>query len=220
MRLITAPRSRGLLMSLAGVLLLLAGAAVIKASIIRSPEIPMPQAPITAAPTQTPTGPTSATINDVTVASPDMAAEHLLIPAIDAYAPILHATIRSGQLALPHDASQVARWTPSAELNALEGNTLMAGHVINTYQRGALFRLGELQAGNIAYITDADGNVQEFQLQRLTAVIKSALPTSVWDTDGPRQLTVVTCTGPVIQTATGSQYRDNLIAVFVPAGAD
>ena len=207
-------RGRRLLPVLFGLLLAAAGVAMMVLGFSPAPEAPLPEAPISAVEGQMPTGPSET--ESFTAA--DMAPGHLFIPAIDAVAPISDSSVRRGELSLPEDAAKLSRWANSAELDAAAGNTLIAGHVTNGQQRGALFNLAALEAGNLAYLTDENGVVHEFQLESLTGVVKADLPVEVWDTDpvAPRRLTVVTCGGPVKETSRGLQYRDNVVAVFVP----
>ena len=214
-------RGRRLPRILLALALAAAGTVMVVLAMPSAPEAPLPAAPISAAPGQIASGPETAVIDGAEFTSADMAPGHLFIPAIGAYAPISDRGVRAGELSIPADAGKLARWGGSAALGADTGNTLLAGHVTNGSQRGALFSLAELEAGNLAYVTDETGAVHRFQLQSLTAVVKAALPDEVWDASGARRLTVVTCGGPVTETSRGLQYRDNVIAVFVeePAAA-
>lgn len=143
----------------------------------------------------------------------------VLVPAIGAYSHVEESGSFDSRdnLVLPTDPKVLARWTKSSPMVAKEGNTLLAGHVVYNNDNGSLFRIGTLSPGDRAYTKDSSGNVQEFVLVRLTSVTKDALPGWVWKSDGSRQLTIVTCGGPITETSTGRHYRDNIIAVFVPA---
>jgi sortase (surface protein transpeptidase) len=214
-------RGGRLLPVLIALILATVGFGMVLLAIPSTPDAPLPTAPVVAPRGQVPSGPETAVIAGAEFTAADMAPGHLFIPAIGAYAPISDRGVRAGELSIPADAGKLARWGGSAALGADTGNTLIAGHVTNGSQRGALFSLAELEAGNLAYVTDETGGVHRFQLQSLTAVVKAALPDEVWDASGARRLTVVTCGGPVTETSRGLQYRDNVIAVFVeePAAA-
>ena len=202
---------------MAAIVLAALGASLMLLGIQPAPSAPLPDAAISAAADQAPTGPETAEIADQQFTAADMEPNHLFIPAIGAYAPVVTSNVAAGALDLPANPDVLARWSGSAALGAADGNTLVAGHVTNGHDKGALFNMAALEAGEVAYLTDADGTVQQFQLSSLDAVIKAALPASVWAADGPRTLTIVTCGGEVTQTSHGLQYRDNIIAVFVPA---
>lgn len=145
-----------------------------------------------------------------------MASGTLLIPAIDAYATIVTTDVVGHELELPPDASQVAQWRGGASPGDSEGKILLSGHVTNGREEGELFHLADLQPGNIAWIKDPDGTLHQYQMFTLYAVVKEALPEAIWDTAGDHQLVVVTCGGPVSDTPHGRQYRDNVIAIFLP----
>ena len=212
-------RRRGTL--LAALLLATTGVVMVLWGMPKDLEAPLPPRPVAASPGQLPAGPETTEIDGAVLTAADLEPRRLFIPAIGAYAPIVDSDVRAGELSIPADAAILARWGGSAALGASAGNTLIAGHVTNGSQRGALFNLAELDAGHRAYLTDETGAVHRFQLESLTAVVKAALPDEVWEKAGARRLTVVTCGGPVTETKRGLQYRDNVIAVFVeePTGA-
>jgi hypothetical protein len=101
-----------------------------------------------------------------------------------------------------------------------KGTTLLAGH-INYFGQGTgtLYNLYEVQPGAIVYASDASGYLTRWHVTRLAVVLKSELPSWVFaGTAGPRKLVIVTCGGPVQYTrGYGYSYRDNVIAVAVPA---
>lgn len=159
-----------------------------------------------------------ATVDGSTMTPEKMEPSTIFIPAIGAYSKVEETNEfdRRRSLRLPNDANILAHWTPSAGLGAADGNTLIAGHITYNNEKGALLNMGTMQAGDRAYTKDANGNVTEFVLVGLKLVVKKDLPASIWQVDGDRKLTVVTCGGPAEHTSHGRQYRDNLIGTFLP----
>lgn len=203
------------------VALLLAGSAFLWLGRPQDPPpLPVPSVEFDS-PSVKPTGPTTAPVvvdkKTVSMTPEQMGNNTIFIPSIEAYSPIKDFGKKANNdLALPEGADIMARYRSSAELNATQGNTLLAGHITYNNERGPLYNMADMQPGQRAFIKDADGVVQEFMLVSLKSYVKTNLPSSVWTVDGERKLTVVTCGGPVEQTSHGRVYRDNLVTIFLP----
>lgn len=216
--------------ALIALLLMAAGGWLIWSGLHQPPEeAPQLSAPISAPATQTPVGPTEAPVKDypkeekgepteIKMTPEKMAPNHLYIPALGVYGRIDQKTgdLVDGSLTLPQ-ANEVTRWKGGSNVTSDKGNILIAGHVSWNGVRGLVYPLVNIKAGNLAYVTDGEGNREEFQLQTATTIKKSALPKEVWDTTGPKQLVVVTCGGDIYRRSDGSLHFDsNVIATFVP----
>lgn len=131
-----------------------------------------------------------------------------------------------GALAIPYDVHKIGMWNRGAQLSGPggkplgNGTTLLAGHINYIGQgTGTLYNLYEVRPGAIAFASDASGHLTRWQVTRLAVVVKAELPSWVFaGPAGPRRLVIVTCGGPIQYTpGYGYSYRDNVIAVAVPA---
>ena len=95
------------------------------------------------------------------------------------------------------------------------GVAIIAGHVDSALAGpGALYRLKDLNVGDSIRV-DLQGHNSDWRVSsepEMTA--KTQLPTSLFDTNGPPRLALVTCGGP-FDSATG-HYVDNVIVWAVP----
>jgi hypothetical protein len=152
---------------------------------------------------------------------------HLVIGSLCINAPILPVYQRpNGSLVIPYDVHEIGMWDGGAQLTSPDGKplrqgaTLLVGHVDYAGQgNGTLYDLYQVQPGAIVYASDASGHVTRWRVTSLTVVLKSELPSWVFaGQTGPRKLVIVTCGGPVDYVqGYGYSYRDNVIAVAVPA---
>ncbi len=136
----------------------------------------------------------------------------IMIPALGIYAPLTDEKSVNGWMTLPGDLAQVGIHAGTAPLASPAGSTVLAGHVNGNGVNGALYRLYETSPGMQAWTKDRDGHLRQWVASSLKAYKKAALPQDIFDVDGPRRLTVVTCGGAVV----GWHYTDNVIATFVP----
>lgn len=120
-----------------------------------------------------------------------------------------------GFLDVPPDISRLGWWVGSAPMGAAAGTTLIAGHVDSAVAGlGVFARLSEMGAGDDVTVVDGLGNSHEFVVTDTEKVVKSELPTGLFDTEGERRLALVTCGGPFDPVA--RSYRDNLIVWAEP----
>lgn len=211
-------KSRWTLVAVALLLLAMGAGLIWSARPQDPPPPPVPTAEVSV-PSASPKGPVEAPIEGNTMNADKMAPNTVFIPAIRAYAPIVDSPgfNRRNDLILPEDPHVLARWAKGAPLGSNNHNILLAGHIVYNNKNGALFEMGNLTAGDRAFVKDANGKVTEFVLVQRKTVLKADLPDSVWDTKDPSlRLTIVTCGGPVTVTEHGRQFRDNVIGVFFP----
>ena len=96
------------------------------------------------------------------------------------------------------------------------GTTLLAGHVnVAGEGLGALSELHRVEPGALVVTTDAGGAARYWRVEALLVRAKNDLPP--FPQDGPRQLAIVTCGGPLEHAPGGNTYRDNVIALAAPA---
>ncbi|QQS00123.1 MAG: class F sortase [Austwickia sp.] len=142
--------------------------------------------------------------------------DRLGIPSLDIDAPLVPESVGAGgDLVIPGDPATVGRWREGPGLDAATGTTLLAGHVsVAGVGDGALHALHRIEPGALVVTTDAAGRALRWRIDGLVVHGKDALPS--FPTDGPRRLAIVTCGGPLLRTAEGNTYRDNVIAYASP----
>ncbi len=216
--------------------LLVSGVGLIYLGFNQPPE-EIPVAPtVVATAEQTPVGPLTASVIEaptvdggengtptgvgvsLNMTPEEMQPDHLFVPSLGIYARINtrgdFGKLLNNTLVLPH-SSEVTRWQDGGSVTSAKGNIVIAGHVSFNGVHGALFSLSSIKAGNLAYITDADGNRATFQLDHSDSILKEMLPQSIWDKYGVKRLTLVTCTGKLIKRADGTWHFDsNQVATF------
>lgn len=158
--------------------------------------------------------------SDGLVMSPDrMGPDRLYVPSLGVYASLSSVRFSGGSLTIPREPSQVGVDIGSAPVTADEGTTLLAGHVDLSGTPGALVSLAEAKPGAVVYVTDGEGRRTAFVTSALQSYSKVSLPRSIFAVDGPRQLVLVTCGGPVMTIDGESHYRDNVVLTAVPTPA-
>jgi len=129
-----------------------------------------------------------------------------------------------GSLIIPADVHKVGLWTGGAAIVATAGTTVIAGHVDDVNQGpGAMNQLHNVAPGAVVTVTDTSGKVTRWQVTDVAVVGKDSLPAFVFaGKNGPRELALVTCGGPLLHLSNGhggtyGTYRDNIVVTAVPA---
>ncbi len=138
------------------------------------------------------------------------------IPSLGVDAPVEDEELTgTGELVIPGDPATVGRWRDGPDLSATAGTTLLAGHVnFSGVGRGALAELHRIRPRELVVTTDASGHVYRWRVSAASVHHKDALP--AFERSGRRQLALVTCGGPVLQTGKGHSYRDNILVYADP----
>ena len=165
----------------------------------------------------TPAGSPSSTSRELVMSPDRMGPDRLYVPSLGIYASLDGVKFSSGSLDIPREPWRVGRDVWSAPLAAGEGTTLLAGHVDLSGTPGALARLSEAHPGALVHVTDGAGRRSTFVTTSLQSYSKVSLPRSIFRVDGPRQLALVTCGGPVMTIDGEQHYRDNVVLTAVPA---
>lgn len=157
----------------------------------------------------------------------DIRPSHLVIGSLCIDGPVvITGTTSEGALIIPPNVHDIGMWDHGAPLVGPDtqpvtvGTTLLAGHV-NDYSQGngALYALYRVAPGSVLFVSDAAGRVTRWRVVAQSVVVKAALPKSVFaGLNGPRQLVLVTCGGPIVHIpGYGNSYRDNVIVTAIPA---
>jgi len=118
-------------------------------------------------------------------------------------------------LDLPPDPDTVGWWAGGTAPDQGAGSAVLAGQVDAAgYGTGALAALLDVGIGDPVEVTDTAGRVLHYQVTARVSYPKAALPTSLFRTDGPPTLTLITCGGP-FDSAT-RHYRDNVVVAAAP----
>jgi Sortase domain len=138
------------------------------------------------------------------------------VPSLHITAPLVSETVTGGQLGIPADVDTVGWWSGGGQLDGSNGTVLVAGHVDWVGQGdGALYPLAQIQPGATICLTAPTGTVSSWVATSAFAVVKAALPQSIFSPTGPRRLVLVTC-GGAFDPTTG-HYADNVIVEAAPA---
>jgi hypothetical protein len=137
----------------------------------------------------------------------------LRIPGIGVDAPVMKVGLAAdGSVQVPPlGAHNLTGWYQGGPAPGQRGPAVILGHVDSKTGISVFYRLRDLRAGDLVYVTLADGKVARFVVDGLQKVAKDAFPTaSVYGrAAGYPSLRLITCGGP-FDAATG-HYVDNII---------
>lgn len=144
---------------------------------------------------------------------------NLTIKRIGVDAPIAVTTEEGGALVIPHDVGTVGWDDQTKRPGARHGTALLAGHLDNASgDIGALHDLASVQVGDSITVETGGGDQLAYAVTAVDEYPKTALPAAIVATTGPPRLAVVTCGGPLVESADGLfHYRDNTVVWAVPA---
>lgn len=142
----------------------------------------------------------------------------LYIPSIYVSAPVVpQGVTASNEMSLPDDLHQVGLLDTTSDLGAAQGSTLIAGHVTQQGNHGALYFLGRVQPGATVVTVDEAGSHTTWAVTSVRNHHKTALPAEIFQTSGERMLTLVTCGGEIIRTDDGRwTHTDNIVVTATP----
>ncbi|WP_249999436.1 class F sortase [Actinoplanes sp. M2I2] len=142
----------------------------------------------------------------------------LSIPALrlDAKVAAVGIDERTGDFAVPPSVDRVGWYRFGPGFSAPAGSIVVAGHVDSAAEgKGAFFRLGSLEAGDVVTLTGPGGKDRAFEVTARERYRKTAIPLEKYFArDGEVRLTLITCGGPF--DAATKHYRDNVVVTAVP----
>ena len=146
--------------------------------------------------------------------------QQLLVESLEIAAPLTATAVDGdGALVPPEDPARLAWWR-GVRPGTGSGSVLVAGHVdMHGYGRGPLARIVDLEPGDRAVLTGADGARAAYVLRGVTTLVKESLPAEeLFGTGGPERLVLVTCGGTYDPDR--RSWDSNVIAVLdpVPSG--
>lgn len=136
--------------------------------------------------------------------------EHLAIPAIGVNVAIGRLGLQpDGQVMVPATTHTVG-WYVHGPPPGQVGSAVILGHVDSYLGPGVFFDLKSLTAGETIVVTEANGTMLHFRVNRVVQYAKSNFPDQlVYGPHGVRSLQLVTC-GGTFDHATGS-YESNIV---------
>jgi hypothetical protein len=141
----------------------------------------------------------------------------LRVPALHVDARVVDVGLTGDrQLRIPADPQVLGRWTGGAEPGEPYGSVVVAGHVDDRHETGALFRLRSLRPGDRIVAVGADRRTRTYRVSAVREVAKQQLVTRLepFRQDVAARLVLVTCGGafdPVKRS-----YADNIVVFAVP----
>lgn len=152
---------------------------------------------------------------------PPLGPDLLLSPAVDLRISLVSLGLGSdGNFAIPA-ATQASVFTGGAPLDAVEGSSFIAGHVVDKAGHFApMAQLANLRPGDRIITTDHAGTRRDWIATGSQVVTRQGLTAAMWSTTGPRQLVLVTCAGEIDPTVGAvTQFTENLVITAIPAPA-
>jgi sortase family protein len=142
----------------------------------------------------------------------------LRVPALQVDAPVLDVGVSAGQLQIPADPQVLGRWSGGAQPGEPYGSVVVAGHVDNQQEAGALFRLPTLHPGDTIVAVGADGRTRPYRVAAVREVAKAQLVTRLepFRQNVAARLVLVSCGGTF--DASRRTYADNIVVFAVPTG--
>lgn len=95
------------------------------------------------------------------------------------------------------------------------GSAVLAAHVDFDGVEGAFFRLREIAVGDPVEVTHEEGRSTTYAVSEVLQVPKAELDATLFARDGAPRLALITCGGDFDRST--SSYRDNVVAIAVPA---
>ncbi|WP_235181127.1 class F sortase [Nesterenkonia sp. AN1] len=137
------------------------------------------------------------------------------IPSIDVEESLIDLGIaQDGTMEVPEDYSEVG-WFEGGGMPGGRGPTVLAGHLDSTTGPAVFHRLVEMESGDEVAVTDAEGQVHHYRVERTEVFAKDDFPTrEVFGAQPEDELRLITCTG-LFDVEAGS-HEDNHIVFAVP----
>jgi hypothetical protein len=189
---------------LAGVLLIVAGTAVVGAAAAAQVHAPQPSASVAGVTGSSARGPSLPRSLPVSVK----------IPAIGVDSKLLHLGLNSdGTIQVPPlvTSSGEAAWYKYSATPGQIGSSVIEGHLDSIQGPAVFFRLGALRPGDIVDVTLADGITAIFRVTGVREYAKSRFPTkAIYSATDYAALRLITC-GGTFDYATGHYLSSTVV---------
>ncbi|PYG01931.1 Sortase family protein [Georgenia satyanarayanai] len=141
--------------------------------------------------------------------------EQVTLPGVTAeIVPV--GVLPSGALQLPEDPARVGWWAAGSMPGQADGTVVLAGHMDGLRRSGAMSALLGVASGDVVALEDSRGRVHEYRVVQRSTTPQENLSPSLFATDGPPRLVLVTC-GGTYDERTG-RYSENIVVVAEPVG--
>ncbi|MFL6023518.1 MAG: class F sortase [Marmoricola sp.] len=141
----------------------------------------------------------------------------LRVPSLRLDVPVDAVGLDGAAMAVPDDPGRVGWLSTTAAAGDVVGSSVLAGHVSDRHDHpGALADLRKVRIGAKVEWVDRQGSVHRFRVASLQVFPRAkGLPASLFATDGPHVLRLVTCAERVTTKDGGFHYRSNLVVTAV-----
>ncbi len=176
----------------------------------------------------TPTPPTAASrtfprpsVRDASVGSLQLSSAppptRLVIKDLDVDATVDAVGVQDdGAMVIPAAPTSVGWYRFGSAPTDPEGHTVIAGHVATPEDGpGALAPLRGAEPGMVVSVTDADGEVHDYEVVGREKIVKKSLPVDeIFDREGKPLLVLITCGGEYLPEL--RSHRDNIVVMAEP----
>lgn len=137
----------------------------------------------------------------------------LVISSIDVNAPIDVVHLDGEAMAIPNLTSQVGWLDGTAAFGDVTGASVIAGHVADDSDiPGALWQLKNIHIGATITWINPSGHKANFKVSSMASYPRTiGVPASVFRTDGPHTLNLITCFDKITFPDGGFHYTRNLV---------
>jgi sortase (surface protein transpeptidase) len=125
--------------------------------------------------------------------------------------------LRSGALQIPEDPLRIGWWAAGAVPGQSGGAIVLAGHMDGLRHGGAMSVLLDIEPGQTVSIRDHRGGLHEYRIQSRRTAPRERLDPTLFTTDGPHRLVLITCGGTYDERA--GRYTENIVVIAEPAPA-
>ena len=150
------------------------------------------------------------------VPTPGFIPERLLVESLDVDATLITTLVDAdGALVPPEDPAQLGWWR-GVRPGEGKGSVVIAGHIDSRrYGQGPLARIVDLEHGDRAVLTTANGARADYVFRGIQTFPKESFPAAdLFGTGGPERLVLVTCGGTFDRALGG--WDSNVVAVLDP----
>lgn len=136
--------------------------------------------------------------------------ERIIIPEIGVNAKVIDLGLNpDGTLEVPENYAETGWWSGGSKPGE-KGSAVIVGHLDSKTSPAVFYKLPSLKAGDLIKVTDTNGKIVNFKVERLKQVPKDNFPTKeVYTMSGEPSLRLVTCGGKFNRSS--GHYQDNVI---------
>lgn len=142
----------------------------------------------------------------------------IVVPDDGIHAPMVNVGLGEGNNMVIPESSEMGHYTEAAALGALEGSTVIVGHVNYPDASWApMAPLSYAKKGAPVFVQGKDGERYQYKIVSSQTILKQALPDELFLKTGKPQLVLITCGGKVEYDSRGvALYANNTVVIAEP----